>query len=77
MRQMTRLKTIGEIGSKPLIFKRSQAEEQYNRFFTPTPSPLWPRDDDNFSLDQPSPYKWVETETTYGIDVTLCPMPDA
>jgi hypothetical protein len=47
-------------------------EAEYARFFVPTPSPLWPQDGINFSLEQPSPLKVVPSETTYGIFVP-CP----
>jgi hypothetical protein len=62
---------------RPLKHKRLSVVERYRQFFIPTPSPLWQHDEDNFSLEQPSPYKWVPSETTYGIDVTLCPTPNA
>lgn len=70
---------IGQKRSKdrPLKIKRPAIQERYLNYFIPTPSPLWRSDDDNFSLEQPSPYKWVPSETTYGIDVTLCPTPNA
>ncbi len=48
-------------------------EEQYRHFFVPSPNPTWQRDEDNFSLDQPSPLKFVPSETTYGIESLLCP----
>ena len=63
--------------NKPLKTKVPTIQDRYNQFFVPSPSPLWQREDDNFSLDQPSPVKWVQTETTYGIDVTLCPPANA
>jgi hypothetical protein len=62
---------------KSLRVKKATIQDQYTRFFVPAPSPLWVHDDEGFSLDQPSPYKWVETETTYGIDTTLCPISNA
>ena len=69
-------------GQKRSKAKRSKeveisVEKQYKVFFVPTPSPLWQRDDNNYSLEQPSPFKWIPNETTYGIDVTLCPVPNA
>jgi len=42
-------------------------EIKYNRFFVACPSPLWASDDDQFSLEQPSPLQRIESETTYGI----------
>jgi hypothetical protein len=63
--------------SGPLKRKRASVAERYMRFFAPVPSPLWQRDDDNFSLEQPSPFKWEPSETTYGIDVNLCLPPNA
>ena len=42
--------------------------ERYQRFFVSPPSPSWQNDNsDNSSLEQPSPLKWVPSETTYGI----------
>jgi len=67
----------GRKGPKPAKGKKLSVATEYVKFFVPTPSPLWQRDDDGFSLDQPSPYKWVQTVTTYGIGTTLCPMADA
>jgi hypothetical protein len=48
-------------------------EEQYLQFFVHNPRPAWQQADDNFSLDQPSPLKFVPSETTYGIESLLCP----
>jgi hypothetical protein len=62
--------------SKPLKAKKSTIQERYNQFFTPTPSPLW-LDNENYSLEQPSPFVWVPTITTYGIDSSLCPVTNA
>jgi hypothetical protein len=62
---------------KPFKAKKLTVEERYRRFFVAAPSVNWRHDDDNFSLEQPSPYRWIPNETTYGIDVTLCPVPDA
>jgi hypothetical protein len=62
--------------SRPLKSKTPTVQERYYQFFVPTPSPLW-RDNDNYSLEQPSPYVWVPTITTYGIDSTLCPVTNA
>jgi hypothetical protein len=53
--------------------KAKRLEAEYSRFFVPTPSPLWPEDDINFSLEQPSPLKVVPSETTYGILVPCLP----
>ena len=61
---------------KVLALKKEKPEDAYRRLFVPTPSPLWQRDDDNYSLEQPSPLKWEPSETTYGIDVLL-PLPNA
>jgi hypothetical protein len=54
--------------------KKRGAEEQYSRYFKPTPSPLWKNNDDTFSLEQPSQLKWFPSETTYGIDVSRVPV---
>ena len=40
--------------------------KQYERFFTPTPF-VWQQNDDFVFYEQPSPLKWVPSETTYGI----------
>jgi len=50
---------------KPLKVKRPAVEQRYRQFFVPTPSPLWPQDDVNFSLEQPHFLKVVPTETVY------------
>jgi hypothetical protein len=63
--------------SKPLKTKTPAVQEVYQRYFTPNPSPNWQAENDNFSLEQPSPFKWSPSETTYGIDVILCPAPNA
>jgi hypothetical protein len=74
----TDMKNISQKGKKQKeSTRRPTIERQYLHFFTPLPSPVWQDEDDNFSLDQPSPYKYVQTETTYGIDITLCPKPNA
>lgn len=58
--------------SKPKAKKNRKSKSspalvrQYLRFFSPVPS-LGRQDDDNFYFDQPSPLKWVPSETTYGI----------
>ena len=41
-------------------------ERRYSLYFRPNPSD-WSTEDDEFSLEQPSPVKRVETEVTYGI----------
>ena len=60
---------------KTLRQKNNQLEERYSRFFVPSPSLMWRREDDNYSLDQPSPFRWYANETTYGIGTELgqCP----
>jgi hypothetical protein len=62
--------------SKPLKAKKSTVQERDSQFFVPTPSPLW-QNDENYSLEQPSPFVWVPTVTTYGIDSSLCPVTNA
>jgi hypothetical protein len=57
---------------KPKRGKNSRLTRQYLQFFMPV-VPVWQHDNDNFSLDQPSPLKWVPTETTYGISSMTCP----
>jgi hypothetical protein len=41
--------------------------ERYSRLFVVNISPLWRNENDDFSLDQPSPYKVVPSITTYGL----------
>jgi hypothetical protein len=79
LRRMPIQKTTptGRKTAQPLKGRKNSVVQQYKEFFVPAPSPTWQHDEDNFSLDQPSPVKWVQTETTYGIDVTLCPMANA
>jgi len=52
--------------------KQVSLEEQYHRFFVAAPAPMWRQEGDHFSLEQPSPVKWVPSETTYGINQWLC-----
>jgi hypothetical protein len=54
--------------------KAKNLTQDYAHFFIPRPSPMWPHDDVNFSLDQPSPLKVVPSETTYGIGLLTCPV---
>ncbi len=58
---------------KVLNGEKLGVEEEYRQFFVPSPPPAWQQDDDNFSLDQPSPLKFVPSETTYGIESIVCP----
>jgi hypothetical protein len=44
--------------------RRKSLEEQYNIYFKVIPSVP---DNDDLSLEQPSPFKVFPTETTYGI----------
>jgi hypothetical protein len=52
--------------NKALKQERLLVVKRYQRFFIPPPPPSW-QSDDNSSLEQPSPLKWVPSETTYGI----------
>ena len=52
-------------------------EADYLEFFVPKVSPLWRTDDDEFSLEQPSPLKIVPTETHYGDGGIFYPTPVA
>lgn len=62
----------GKLGNNPVT------EHLYRQLFEPVTAPAGQLgDEENYSLDQPSPYKWVQTETTYGIDVDLCITPNA
>jgi hypothetical protein len=40
---------------------------EYLEHFVPNVCPAWEKDEDNFSLEQPSPLKLVPTETRYSI----------
>jgi hypothetical protein len=53
--------------NRPAGRRAPPAEVLYTTFFVPAPSPFWRNDEENFSLEQPSPFKWVPSETTYGI----------
>jgi hypothetical protein len=67
------------VKSRSVKPKKPSVEEQYSRFFAPTPSPLWPRDDVNYSLEQPHFLKVVPTETIYIFPALtqLCPTSNA
>jgi hypothetical protein len=41
--------------------------KRYQKFFYPIPSLVWRQDEDFSPFEQPSPLKWVPSETTYGI----------
>jgi hypothetical protein len=41
-------------------------ERRYTLYFKPNPS-VWTTEESEFSLEQPSPVKIVQTEVTYGI----------
>jgi len=73
MPNTTPVTTRKKSGKSPLKPRTQTVQQKYGNFFVPAPSPYWQQDNEDFSLDQPSPYKWVQTETTYGIDVTLIP----
>jgi hypothetical protein len=47
--------------------KESTLVPEYTRLFKAKPSPKWRSDETHFSLDQPWPYEFPETETSYGI----------
>lgn len=53
--------------------KTTDLASKYVTYFAPNPSPLWRRDEDTFSLEQPSVLKWTPTETVYstGVDPAL------
>lgn len=60
--------------SSPARGKKEQPllEKEYIRYFTQLP--IARRGDDyEYSLEQPSHLKWVQSETTYGVVVTLEP----
>jgi hypothetical protein len=54
--------------------KQKSLKEKYLGYFSPIHSPLWRNDDENYSLEQPSPLKWVPSETTYGIGPVVEPI---
>lgn len=49
---------------------RKNLTERYQEFFVPHQH-LHRIDDEGLSLEQPSPYRWVPSETTYGIGSIL------
>jgi hypothetical protein len=57
--------SIKRTQSKSSSKKDPTIEEQYSEFFVPRVSPLWAKDENDFSLEQPSPLKVVPTETSY------------
>jgi hypothetical protein len=53
--------------SRQKQLKKLPIVKRYQRFFTQIPSPVWRQEEDFFFYEQPSPLKWVPSETTYGI----------
>lgn len=53
--------------SRALKRKMLPTEKRYRQFFTPFPWLRWQQEDDVSPFEQPSPLKWVPSETTYGI----------
>ena len=53
------------IRSKPSQAADTTVEDQYAEFFVPKVSPLWAKDEHDYSLEQPSPLRFVPTETSY------------
>jgi hypothetical protein len=52
--------------------RKKNLVEQYETHFRPVPM-VWTTDDDDFSLEQPTPFKVFPTETTYSIaDSMFC-----
>jgi hypothetical protein len=51
--------------------------KRYRRFFIQPLPRTWQQDEDIVPFEQPSPLKWVPTETTYGIGAQWCPMTNA
>jgi len=51
--------------------KEKRIERRYKRYFSPELLNQKPNERFDFSLEQPSQFEWVSTETTYGIDVML------
>jgi len=76
MQQVKAMKTATHTMKKSRQQKRkvSTIQEQYRKYFVPAPSPTWQNEYDNFSLEQPSPLKWVPSETTYGVNALLLPI---
>jgi hypothetical protein len=67
--EMSSARRHNYLKNKALKRKRLSFIKRYQRFFVPPQPTLWQEDDDNSSLEQPSPLKWVPSETTYGIGV--------
>jgi hypothetical protein len=63
--------------SWPFRVKMPAVVKRYNRFFVPPPPRPWQQDEDIVPFEQPSPLKWVPSETTYGIGAQWCPMTNA
>ena len=59
------------------VKKVKSLEAEYLGIFVPAPLPQWQRDDENYSLEQPSPLKWVPSETTYGVGSLQPVLPNA
>lgn len=68
MRRMPKMKS-GKTRRSGIGSKSHVLEHQYTKFFVPPPPRPWQADEDISPFDQPSPLKWVPTETTYGIGV--------
>jgi hypothetical protein len=54
---------------KNKVLKRESLSfvKHYQRFFIQPPPMPWQQDEDIMPFEQPSPLKWVPSETTYGI----------
>jgi hypothetical protein len=66
-KQKTTLTHQKRLKSRALRHKKLAVLKRYQRFFVQPISPSWQNDSDNSSLEQPSPLRWVPSETTYGI----------
>lgn len=65
--KIRRMRSSKTVKTRLKLRKDSNFERRYNQFFM-SPLPILRHDDnDNSSLEQPSPLKWVPSETTYGI----------
>jgi hypothetical protein len=53
--------------NRPLQRKGRSFVTRYQKFFISPAPRTWQEDEDIAPFDQPSPLKWVPSETTYGI----------
>jgi hypothetical protein len=76
----TTLRRMPERKTNATRRKRHQSKllvKHYRRFFIPPPPRHWQQEEDIVPFEQPSPLKWVPSETTYGIGAQWCPITNA